>query len=137
MVKASISNLLNDQLADVRKQVSGHEKALRALKQREKNLRRVARLLGEKAVGVRGKARTNRRAKAGKKARAKAKPLRKVRRTNWEATVKALPQTFTIEQLAQSSGARGKSRAYLHQIINRWKKAGVIKSAGRATYAKG
>ena len=55
---------------------------------------------------------------------------------NRNAIAQALPSAFTMDDLANTSGARGKSRAYLHQIINRWKKAGVIKSAGRAKYER-
>ncbi|MFQ5691512.1 MAG: hypothetical protein ACE5IM_00515 [Nitrospinota bacterium] len=136
MAKASIGSLIRIQLSDLRKEIGQHEKALRALKKKEKDLRQAARLLSGKgaAAGARKKGAAGRKTK-GKKTKG-TKAAGTSRRTNWEATVKKLPATFTMNDLAGTRGARGKSRAYLHQIINRWKKAGVIKSAGRAKYQK-
>ena len=134
MAKASISNIIKQQLSDIGKQISKHEKALGVLKQQEENIKLAARLLGGKTGTTRGRPPGSRKAKAGRVARPAVK--RKRRRTNWDSIVKGLPSTFTMDQLAKTSGARGRSRAYLHQIINRWKKASVIKSAGRAKYQR-
>ncbi len=138
MAKVSINNMIQTQISEIRKQISKHEKALRSLKKQEKNIQHAARLLTGKgpATGVRRRRRAGRKAKAVTKGRPGARRVRKSRRTDWDAVVKAQPSIFTMDQLAGSRGARGKSRAYLHQIINRWKKAGVIKSAGRAKYQK-
>jgi len=134
MAKASIGNIIKKQLSELGKQISEHEKALEALKRQQKNIKEAARLLGGKAVSTRGRAAAGRKPKAGAPGRKTTR--RKRRRTNWDAIAKALPSAFTMDELAKTSGARGKSRAYLHQIINRWKKAGVIKSAGRAKYER-
>lgn len=134
MARSSISTLLKSQLSGIRKEIAEHEKALRALKKEESNIQHAARLLTGKGVSAagrrkRGAGRRNSRGSV-------AKTSMKGKRTNWETTVKALPSTFTMDDLAKTRGAKGKSRAYLHQIINRLKKAGTIKSAGRATYQK-
>ena len=134
MAKASISNIIKKQLSDIGNQIRVHEKALKALKQQEKNIKEAARLLGGKAAPTRGRPPAGRKPKAGASGRTVTR--RRRRRTNWDAIAKALPSTFTMDELAKTSGARGKSRAYLHQIINRWKKAGVIKSTGRAKYQR-
>lgn len=135
MAKASIGNIIKQQLSDIGKEISAHEKALQLLKQQEKNIKEAARLLGGKAGPTRGRP-----AAGGKpKAVAADRPTvrrRRRRRTDWDSIVKGLPQTFSMDELANTSGARGKSRAYLHQIINRWKKSGVIRSAGRARYER-
>ncbi|MFQ5913989.1 MAG: hypothetical protein ACE5JS_12465 [Nitrospinota bacterium] len=138
MAKASINSFIKDQISDIRKQIGEHEKSLRSLRRRERDIRRAALLLGGKgaAGSPRRKRAAGRRKKAGRKTPIAVRAVRKGRRTNWEATVKSLSSTFTMDQLAGTRGAKGKSRAYLHQIINRWKKAGIIKSAGRATYQK-
>ena len=134
MAKASISNIIQKQLLEIGKQISKHEKALGALKKQQKNIKEAARLLGGKTVSTRGRPAAGSKPKAGAPGRPATRKRR--RRTNWDAIAKALPSAFTMDELAKTSGARGKSRAYLHQIINRWKKAGVIKSAGRAKYQR-
>ena len=134
MARTSINTLLKSQLSGIRKEIQKHEKLLRELKKEESNIQHAARLLTGKGVAAaggrkRGNGRRNSRGSS-------AKGAQKGKRTNWETTLKSLPTTFTMNDLAKSKGAKGKSRAYLHQIINRLKKAGTIKSAGRATYQK-
>ncbi len=130
MAKASIHNMIRKQLTDLQKQIAQHEKALKFLRSQEKNIRQAVKLLGGKIAAGPGPARGR---PPGKDEAGVAK---RSRRTNWDHVVNSLPERFTINDLAATPGARGKSRAYLHQIINRWKKAGVIESAGRATYQK-
>ena len=138
MANPSINSLIRTQISDIRRQISEHEKALRSLKKQEKDIQRAAQLLAGKgtAVVVRRRRRAGRKVKAVRRARAGARGVRKSRRTNWDAVVKSLPSTFTLDQLAGFQGVKGKSRARLHQILNRWKKTGVVKSAGRAKYQK-
>ncbi len=138
MANPSINSLIRTQISDIRRQISEHEKALRSLKKQEKDIQRAAQLLAGRgtAVVVRRRRRAGRKVKAVRRARTGARGVRKSRRTNWDAVVKSLPSTFTLDQLAGFRGVKGRSRAYLHQIINRWKKTGVIKSAGRAKYRK-
>ena len=130
MAKASINRIIKKQLSEVRKQISRHEKALKSLRAQEKNIRKAARLLGGENLARSG---SEPNLVTGK---SKGEKTNKNQRTNWERVANSLPNKFTINDLAATSGARGKSRAYLHQIINRWKKSHVIKSAGRATYQK-
>jgi hypothetical protein len=137
MASASIKKLIKGQLTAIRKKISQHEKALKALRKEEKDIAQAAKLLTGKGPAVtRKKSGPRRKTKAGRKVRRRTGAVRKGGRTNWDATIKSMPSTFTMDQLAKSRGAKGKSRAYLHQIINRWKKAGAIKSAGRAKYQK-
>jgi hypothetical protein len=58
------------------------------------------------------------------------------RRINWERALKKMPAQFTIGDLSTSRYARGRSRAYIHQIVSRWKKRGQIRSAGKGKYQK-
>ena len=130
MARASIHNMIRKQLSDLRKQIAHHEKMLKSLRSQEKNILQAVKLLGGKVAAGSGFSRDRSPAKG------KAEVVKRSRRTNWDHVVNSLPEKFTMNDLAATSGARGKSRAYLHQIINRWKKAGVIQSVGRATYQK-
>ena len=133
MSTASINKMLKDQLGAIQTKIRQHEKALQSLQKEEKNIQQAAALLG---AGRPGKPRRTRAAKTTKRPGAVAKRAGRRKRTDWDKAIQKLPPTFSLDQLAGSSGGKGKSRAYLHQILNRWKKAGVIKSAGRAKYEK-
>ncbi len=133
MSTASINKMLKNQLAEVRTKIREHEKTLQSLKKEESNIQQVAVLLG---AGRPGRPRGAKAAKPRRKPRAVTKRAGRRRRTDWDKTIQRLSSTFSLDQLAGSSGGKGKSRAYLHQILNRWKKARVIKSAGRAKYEK-
>ena len=133
MPTASINKMLKDQLGAIQTKIREHEKALQSLKKEESNFQQAAVLLG---AGRPGRPRGAKAAKPRRKPRAVTKRAGRRRRTDWDKTIQRLPSTFSLDQLAGSSGGKGKSRAYLHQILNRWKKARVIKSAGRAKYEK-
>lgn len=133
MPTASINKLLKNQLGAIQTKIREHEKALQSLQKEEKGIQQAAALLG---AGRPGRPRRTRAAKTTQTPRVVAKRAGRRRRTDWDKTIQKLPSTFSLDQLAGSSGGKGKSRAYLHQIINRWKKAGVIKSVGRAMYEK-
>ena len=135
MAKASISNLIRTQLAGIRKEISEREKALTALRTEEKRIQEAGRLLSGGQVAPRERRKVTRPRKESVK-RTRAKTIRKGTRIDWNATLKSLPSNFTMDDLAKKRNVEGKSRAYLHQIINRWKKAGSIKSVGRAKYQK-
>jgi hypothetical protein len=67
------------------------------------------------------------------------RPARKARRgprLNWNGVLKQLPSAFTISRLAGSRAVRGKSKAYLRQVVVRWAKLGKVKRTGRGKYQK-
>ena len=130
MAKTSINRIIKKQLVEVNKQIGRHEKALKSLRAHERNIRKAAKLLGGGNLVRSGSEQSLITGKS------RGEDTNKNQRTNWNRVVNSLPNKFTIDDLAATSGAKGKSRAYLHQIINRWKKSRVIKSAGRATYQK-
>ncbi len=135
MAKASISNLIRTQFAGIRKQISEHEKALTALRTEEERIQEAGRLLSGGQVAPRERRKVTRRRKKGVK-RARAKTVGKGTRIDWNATLKSLPSNFSIDDLAKKKAVKGKNRQYLHQMVNRWKKTGSIKSVGKAKYQR-
>ncbi len=133
MPTTSINKILKDQLGAIQTKIREHEKALQSLKKEQSNIQQAAALLG---AGRPGRPRRTRVPKTTQTPKPVTKRAGRRRRTDWDKTIQRLPSTFSLDHLAGSSGGKGKSRAYLHQILNRWKKAGVIKSAGRAKYEK-
>lgn len=111
---------LTREVSRLRREINRKTSELGSLKNELKRHLRVSRLLG---AGQAGKARTRGRAKRPKM-------------INWNAVLKGLPNTFTIDDLAKKEGARRKSRLYLRQVLVRWGKQRKIKRTGRAKYQK-
>lgn len=111
---------LRRELSRLRKEIDRKTTELASLKNELKRHLRVSKVLGADQAG---KARTRGRA-------------RRPRLVDWNAVLKELPNTFTIDDLAKKGGARRKSRLYLRQVLVRWGKQKKIKRTGRAKYQK-
>ncbi|MBI2360591.1 MAG: hypothetical protein HYV04_17090 [Deltaproteobacteria bacterium] len=111
---------LRREVSRLRREIGRRTSELTSLKGELRRHLRVSRLLGADRAG---KARTRGRAR---------------RRTmvNWNNVLKALPNRFTIDDLAKQGGARSKSRLYLRQVLVRWGKQKKIKRTARAKYQK-
>jgi len=55
---------------------------------------------------------------------------------DWNAVLRSLPASFTLNDIAKQPAVRGKPRAYLRQIVVRWRKQGKTKRAGRGRYQR-
>jgi len=111
---------VRQQITQLRKKITQKSRELTSLKGELKRHGRVYRLLG----GNRGVKRRPKRGSGGK------------RRVDWKAVLKALPNSFSIGEMAKRGVLRKKSRVYLRQIVVRWTRQGKIKRIGRGKYQK-
>ena len=55
-------------------------------------------------------------------------------RVDWNAVRKALPATFSADQVSQLPESKGKPKVYLRQLVSRWAKQGKTKRVARGRY---
>lgn len=61
---------------------------------------------------------------------------RRGRQIRWDRVLAGLPPAFSLRDLAAADGASEKSRPYLQQVLQRWKRKGVVARRGRGLYRK-
>ena len=124
----SLSISLRREINQVERDINRRTSELASLKTQLSKLQGVQSLLeGNRARG-RGKPRPARR-----KART---ARRRTRVIDWNSVLKALPATFSLDNLAKNSAVIRKPRAYLRQMLSRWVKARKVKRTGRGEYQK-
>lgn len=109
-----VQKIVQDQIGQTQKGIEQKRRELRALQRELGRLRKAANLLG---------------APGGAEARGRQK-------VDWDRTLARMPKSFTISELAATRGGKARSRAYLHQVVLRWKKKKLISSVGKGKYQK-
>lgn len=117
---SDLKSSVRKQITQLKKKITQKGQELSSLKDNLKRHERAYSLLG----GNRGVRRRPRK-KAGRSGR-----------VDWNAMLKALPNSFAISDLAKRNALRKKSRVYLRQIVVRWAQQGRIKRTGRGKYQK-
>jgi hypothetical protein len=108
------------EVARIRREIDRKSSELASLRDSLKQHLRVSKLLG-----------TDNARKSGARKLSKRGKL-----VDWNALLKSLSNTFTLDELAKNKSARGKSRPYLHQVLVRWGKQGKVKRVSRGKYQK-
>lgn len=114
MARADVGRVLEGRIKDITKEIKTKTGEIKSLKA---DLRQL-----QKALSV-----------IGGKQRARGRAGRMV---NWDNVLKRMPATFTMDDLARTRAGKSRPRPYLNQVVLRWKRKGIIKSAGRGTYSK-
>lgn len=80
---------------------------------------------------------TKKRARKAAKKVAKQRPAKKksANRTDWNAVLAGLPESFTAMQVKEAAGNRSND-ADVHQALLRWRRAGSVTTTGRGQYQK-
>lgn len=83
------------------------------------------------------KKRARKAAKKVAKKVAKQRPAKKksANRTDWNAVLAGLPESFTAMQVKEAAGNRSND-ADVHQALLRWRRAGSVTTTGRGQYQK-
>ncbi|MFQ5896342.1 MAG: hypothetical protein ACE5JJ_11115 [Nitrospinota bacterium] len=110
-----VQQIVQSQIGRTQKGIEQKRRELRALQGELGRLRKAASLLG---------------ASGGAEARG---PRKKV---DWDKALARMPKGFTISELAATRAGKARSRAYLHQVVLRWKKKKLISSVGKGKYQK-
>lgn len=55
---------------------------------------------------------------------------------DWDAVLEKLPDSFSVQELANTRKAKGKAKGYLHQIVAGWVKEGKVRRLERGMYQK-
>lgn len=117
---ASLSTLVRREINRIRRDIAQRTSEVASLRSDLRKHQRVLRLL----MVERGAQR-----RATRRARRRAM-------VDWNGVLRSLPSSFTLDDIAKRPAARGKPRAYLRQIVVRWRKQGKTKRAGRGRYQK-
>ena len=111
---------VREQIGRLKQRISQKGAELESLKETlDRTLRAYKLLGGDGAIGYR----TPRRTKRGS-------------RVNWSSVLKALPGSFTINDLAKLREAKSKPRDYLSHVLLKWVKQRKVKRTGRGKYQK-
>lgn len=123
---AELRRVVNREIAQFRKNIEQKKGTLASLQAELDKLQKVNQLLRDSKPR-----RATKRVSAQPSKKKKApKPV------DWDAVLQKLPDTFSVQQLADAPQAKGKARAYLHQIVAGWVKEGKARRLERGTYQR-
>lgn len=133
MMADSVATVVRKEINRLKKESDLRESELASLKDDLRKHERVYAMLGGRARTARRTPARRRRAARPKRASGRA---RKGVMVNWNSVLAALPQRFTVAEIAKADGAKGKSPVYLRQIAVRWREQRKTRRVGRGKYQK-
>jgi hypothetical protein len=126
-ILANLMTTVRQEMVRLRKDIAKQTAVLSVLTKELESHEKIAAMLGDRPTPQKRGGQAKR-----KKTRGKAKANT---RTNWNALLESLAQSFTAAQVREAAG-EASNQADVHQALLRWRKAGRVKATGRGKYRK-